>query len=97
MIKAKSKKRKQTMSNAEKSLIALFTGALVGTIVGILLAPEEGVKTRKKLAKRAEGWKKDLEDRWEEGSDKFREFADSATSEAEKYGKKVSESFSGKK
>ena len=40
-------------NNNGNMLLALLTGAIIGTGIGILYAPEEGVKTRKKIKKKA--------------------------------------------
>jgi gas vesicle protein len=38
-------------SNTGTTLLALLTGAVIGAGIGILYAPEEGKKTRKKISK----------------------------------------------
>ncbi len=48
----------------------LLTGIALGAIAGLLLAPEEGAKTRKKWMKKAKFYKKALKDTTEEYMDK---------------------------
>jgi gas vesicle protein len=40
----------------------LLTGIAIGLIAGVLIAPEEGAETRKKLWKKSKKFKKDFED-----------------------------------
>lgn len=47
-------------NNNGNMLLALLTGAIIGTGVGILYAPDEGKKTRKKLKKKAIDAKHDI-------------------------------------
>ena len=42
------------MSSTSKVLITLAGGLLAGTILGLLIAPEKGSETRKKMADAAE-------------------------------------------
>ena len=42
------------MKDNVKMLSALLTGAVVGTVAGVLFAPDKGSKTRKKIADTAE-------------------------------------------
>jgi len=44
------------------ALIAFLAGATVGTILGILYAPDKGINTREKLSFRLDKYKKVLED-----------------------------------
>lgn len=46
------------ISNA---LLLLFTGFTAGAVTGMLLAPEEGYKSRRKLMKKAKKYKRTIE------------------------------------
>jgi gas vesicle protein len=81
------------MDNTGKVITALLIGAAAGAMAGLLLAPESGTKTRRKLSKTADDLLEDLEDAWEEGAEKIKELADEAVAEVEKYNKKVNESM----
>jgi gas vesicle protein len=48
---------------ASNAVLLALTGIAVGAIAGVLLAPEEGSKTSKKLLKKANKYKKILEDK----------------------------------
>lgn len=61
------------LSNAT---LLLLTGVTVGAIAALLLAPEEGAKTRKKLLKKAKKYKKAFEDKASEYKDKASDFKD---------------------
>jgi gas vesicle protein len=47
------------MNTPSKILIAFFAGVSIGAITGILIAPDEGLKTRNNLSKKGKKlWKK---------------------------------------
>ena len=46
------------LSNA---MILLISGFAAGAVTGVLMAPEEGYKTRRKLKRKAKKYKKQLE------------------------------------
>jgi gas vesicle protein len=50
--------------------LLLLTGIAAGAIAGLLLAPEEGEKTRKKLWKKSQKFKRDFEDKASEYKEK---------------------------
>jgi len=81
------------MDSTGKVIAALLVGAAVGAMAGLLVAPDSGTKTRRKLSKTADDLLEDLEDAWEEGAEKIKELADEAVAEVEKYNKKVNESM----
>jgi gas vesicle protein len=51
----------KSMSNGQKILFSFLAGAAAGVVAGLLLAPESGKETRKKLAKKATDLKNTLE------------------------------------
>jgi gas vesicle protein len=55
------------LSNA---VLLILTGATVGALAGLLMAPDEGSKTRKKWVKKAKKYTKDLEDKASKYKDK---------------------------
>lgn len=50
--------------------ILLLAGLAIGTITGLLIAPDEGAKTRKKWLKKAKKYKKDIKGKASEYKDK---------------------------
>lgn len=81
------------MDNTGKTLAALLIGAAAGALAGLLLAPESGDKTRKKLNRTANDILYDLEDAWEASAEKIKELADEAVEEIEKYSKKLGDTM----
>ena len=67
------------LSNAA---LLLLTGVAAGAIAGLLLAPEEGAETRKKLWKKSKKFKKDFEDKATEYKGKATEFKDKVVNAA---------------
>ena len=49
-------------SNVSDSALAFLVGGIVGTVVGILIAPQSGAVTRADLAERREAWRRRSED-----------------------------------
>lgn len=54
----------------KNATILLMTGIAIGAIAGLLMAPDEGSKTRKKWMKKAKKYKKDVENKAAEYKDK---------------------------
>ena len=79
------------MDSTEKILVAFLAGATAGVLTGLLLAPDTGENTRKKLSKAADDFGHTLTETLETSAEKVKHIADSALSEAEKYAKKASE------
>lgn len=57
------------MNNSGKIFFAALTGAVAGGVAGVLLAPEKGEETRKKLNKEAQKAREELNDLVEKGKD----------------------------
>lgn len=64
------------MENAGKIIGALVLGAVVGAARGILLAPDKGSETRKKLFNGAKDLADDLKEKVKDGANKFRDMAE---------------------
>ena len=73
----------------KNALIAFAAGAAAGTLAGILMAPDKGQKTRRKLVDQADSLGGEVITQIKSGSKQVRKLADSAVSEVEKYGKKL--------
>lgn len=60
----------------KKSALLLLTGIALGIAAGLLLAPEEGTKTRKKWWKKGKQYKKAFEEKLAEYKDKAADLKD---------------------
>ena len=54
----------------KNATILLLTGIAIGTITGLLIAPDEGAKTRKKLLRKAKKIKREIENKASDYKDK---------------------------
>jgi len=67
-----------------KSLPGIVLGLAVGALVGILVAPQSGKKTRRKLSSGSDSFFKDLQDQLQSGLDSIKgqydEYVDTAAS-----------------
>lgn len=79
------------MNSTDKILIAVVAGAAAGALTALLLAPDSGENTRKKLTQAADDFGDSLTETLESSAEKVKKIADSAIEEAEKYIKKASE------
>ena len=89
------------MSTKSKVLIGILGAAAAGVVIGLLLAPEKGADTRKKIKGTASDWADSLTGLWQKGRDAAEDaYADAkdkikgAKSSAEDKASKVKENFS---
>lgn len=68
--------------NSTKVLFAAVVGAAAGAVAGILLAPDSGEKTRKKLTKESKRLKKEVEKGLDDISGKGTEVLESIKKQA---------------
>ncbi len=65
-----------------KSLPGILLGLAAGVIVGVLMAPESGKKTRKRISSESDNFFSDLQDQLQDGLDSIRkqyhEYAETA-------------------
>ena len=66
------------MSKESNFLTGIVIGAIVGAAAGILLAPESGEETRKKIADKTSGLKEDLETKFQEITEKIKNLENEA-------------------
>ena len=66
-----------------KALPGIIVGLAVGAVVGILLAPESGRKTRKRITSESDSFFKDLQDQLQSGLEsiksQYNDYVDSAS------------------
>jgi len=66
-----------------KALPGIIVGLAVGAVVGILLAPESGQKTRKRIGSESDSFFKDLQDQLQSGLEsiksQYNDYVDSAS------------------
>lgn len=79
------------MANSGNTFLALLTGAAIGTVVGLLYAPEKGEVTRNKLTKEAKKARSTFDKQLEETTDQL---SDSAKKAKLNFEKKLEETLS---
>lgn len=66
-----------------KSLPGILVGLALGAVVGMLMAPESGKKTRKRISSESDSFFKDLQDQLQSGLDniknQYNDYVDSTT------------------
>lgn len=62
--------------NNSKVFWSILTAAAAGAAIGMLFAPEDGVKTRKKIKKSANNWATDALDALDNAKSKVQDAAD---------------------
>ena len=60
----------------KNATILFLSGIALGALAGLLMAPDEGTKTRKKWMKKAKKYKKDFTDKASEYKEKVADFKD---------------------
>lgn len=71
--------------NNSKVFFSILIAAAVGATVGMLFAPEEGDKTRKKIKKSANDWANEALEALEKGKAKVQDTADNVLSRSKNY------------
>lgn len=70
-----------------KSLPGILVGLAVGAVVGLLLAPESGKKTRKRISSESDSFFKDLQDQLQTGLEniktQYNDYVDTAASKTQ--------------
>ncbi len=77
------------MDNSDRTLLAFIVGAAAGVLAGLLFAPEDGEKTRRRISKKAQELKDELQENLD--TDKLKKAANAALTEVEKYGQKLTD------
>lgn len=78
------------MNTKSKVLLGILGAAAAGVIVGMLIAPDKGKETRKKLRKTAEDWADSMSHLWSRGKEAADEAAQDIKDKA-RYAKSAAE------
>ncbi|MCC5946018.1 MAG: YtxH domain-containing protein [Bernardetiaceae bacterium] len=79
------------MSNNEGNILSFIAGVAVGALVGVLVAPDAGEKTRGKLAQKSNDLLEDFEGQLEIAKHKVEQFNESLKQKTEKLQAEVAE------
>lgn len=77
------------MNDSMKTLLAFLAGAAAGAVAGILLAPDKGSETRKKILSKAKDLGDGVTDAAKEKYDEFMSWKDSILNGAEETAKQA--------
>lgn len=75
----------------DKLIITAISSAVGGALVGILFAPEKGAKTRKNLAKKGDGYLREIRNNTEELSQYLKKNTDSFLKKSKKAARQTKE------
>ena len=64
------------MNNSEGNILSFIAGIAIGALIGVLVAPDKGSKTREKIALKSQQLKSELEEQVEVSKEKIEKFAD---------------------
>ena len=77
------------MNNTNKILTAVGAGIVVGTIVGVLFAPEKGSETRKKISGQGKKIVEDVQNKFRRGRNKFNDLTDDLLQATREKGERI--------
>lgn len=70
------------MTTTSKVVLGILGAAAAGVVIGLLVAPEKGSDTRKKIKRTAGDWADNLSHLWSQGKKAAEDAADEATGRA---------------
>lgn len=73
----------------DNSFLALLSGVALGAIAGLLLAPDKGTETFRKVKESARDFSDKLQDQFEEGKEEVKDHAERVKSQANEFGSKA--------
>ncbi len=66
------------MNTTGKVILGILGAAAAGVVIGMLVAPDKGKETRKKLRKTAEDWAESMSHLWSRGKEAAEDIKDKA-------------------
>ena len=66
------------MTTGTKVLLGIFGAAAAGVVIGLLIAPEKGSDTRKRIAKTTSDWADQLSNAFRQTKDQYNDLKDKA-------------------
>ena len=73
---------------AGKILLGTLAGVAIGAVVGVLMEPDKGSETRKKISKKGSEYTEDLKEKYEGLKAKYTDMVDGMTNKLESLGQK---------
>ncbi|TNE60577.1 MAG: YtxH domain-containing protein [Bacteroidetes bacterium] len=70
--------------NTGKALLGIIGGFAAGALIGVLFAPDKGIKTRKKIMKKGEAYVDEMKDKVDEMVEEMNSKFDDMMNEAKK-------------
>ena len=77
------------MDTFDKTALAFLAGATVGSLSGLLLAPNSGKQIRHRISEAVHDVLYNAENAWEDGSERVKDIADAVVHELDSYQKKI--------
>ena len=71
------------MSKTSNLLLGVLGAAAAGVVVGLLIAPDKGSETRKKIGKKTKDWREQMTNLIQSGKDYLHDVAETMVAEAE--------------
>ena len=68
-----------------KIVLGTLAGIAIGAVVGVLMAPDKGSETRKKISQKGSGYADGLKTKYEGLKDKYNELVDGVTDKLESF------------
>lgn len=77
------------MKGNTKVILGILGAVAAGAVIGLLLAPEKGTNTRKKISSKANDWSNQLSDLFAAGKEEMENFKTKASKAAKKLQKEA--------
>src|SRR6476620_6920878 len=68
-----------------KVVLGTLAGIAIGAVVGVLLAPDKGSETRRKISEKGLGYADDLKNKYSGLKDKYNDLVDGVTNKLESF------------